>query len=107
MHSLLLFMQDTTAAADSLELFLADDSMSFFELMVQGGFLMIPILILFALTIYLVAERWSAINRNQVEPEKFLSRIESMLKSGKGGAAATMNYCNDYDKPISRIIKAG
>lgn len=107
MLSLLFFLQDTSAVADSLNLSLADDSMSFFDLMVQGGFLMIPLLLLFALTIYLIVERWSALNRNHADSEKFLSRIESMLKSGKGGASAAMEYCDDFDKPISRIIKAG
>lgn len=107
MRLLLFFLQDTSAVADSLDLTVQSDSMSFFEILVQGGFLMIPILILFALTVYLVVERWSAINRNHVNPQKFLSTIENMLKSGKGGATAAMDYCDDFDKPISRIIKAG
>lgn len=107
MRSMLLFLQDTSAVADSLDLSISPDSISFFDLMVQGGFLMIPILILFALTIYLVVERWSAINRSHAEPAKFLSTIENMLKSGKGGAVAAMDYCDDFDKPLSRIIKAG
>ena len=107
MRLLLFFLQDTSAVADSLDLTVQSDSMSFFDILVQGGFLMIPILILFALTVYLVVERWSAINRNHVNPQKFLTTIENMLKSGKGGATAAMDYCDDFGKPISRIIKAG
>lgn len=107
MRILMLMRQDNAALSDSLSLALQPDSISYFDLMVQGGFLMIPIIILFFLTIYLIVERWSALNRSQVESDKFLSRIESMLTSGKGGAAAAMSYCDDVDKPLSRILKAG
>lgn len=107
MRLLLILLQDTSAVTDSPVLNNPDNSMSFFELLVQGGFLMIPIFLLFVLTVYLIAERWSAINRNQVEPQKFLNNIEKMLKSGKGGASSAMDYCDEFDKPISRIIKAG
>lgn len=101
----LLLMQDT-AAADSL-MAMQEETVTFFDLMVEGGILMIPIILLFMIGTYVIVERWRALNRSHVAPEKFLSTIEEMLKSGKGGAANAMNYCDDFDKPISRIIKAG
>ncbi|MFN1835631.1 MotA/TolQ/ExbB proton channel family protein [Balneola sp. MJW-20] len=107
MHHLLLFFQDTTAVPDSLSLALQEDGMTFFDLMVEGGVLMIPILILFMIAIYVIAERWGAVNRSHVEPQKFLNTIESMLKSGQNGKANAIEYCDDFDKPISRIIKSG
>lgn len=107
MHHLLLLFQDTTAVTDSLSLSLQEDGMTFFDLMVEGGVLMIPILVLFMIAIYVIAERWGAVNRAHVEPQKFLNTIESMLKSGKNGKDNAIEYCDDFDKPISRIIKAG
>ncbi|HET8864695.1 MAG TPA: MotA/TolQ/ExbB proton channel family protein [Gracilimonas sp.] len=105
MYPLLIFLQDTTAV-DSL-MAMQEETTSFFDLLVEGGVLMIPISILFMLTMYVIIERWRALNRSHVEPEKFLGTIESMLTSGKGGAANAMSYCDEFDKPISRIIKAG
>jgi biopolymer transport protein ExbB len=105
MHLLLIFLQDT-ASVDSL-MAMQEETVTFFDLMIEGGVLMIPIFLLFAISVYVIAERWSAVNRSHVEPEKFLSTIEGMLKSGKGGAANAMDYCDDFDKPIARIIKAG
>jgi biopolymer transport protein ExbB len=105
MHPLLIFLQDTTAT-DSL-MAMQEETTSFFDLMVEGGVLMIPILILFMIAMYVIIERWRALNRSHVEPEKFLGTIEGMLKSGKGGANNAMSYCDEFDKPISRIIKAG
>lgn len=105
MHPLLIFLQDTTAA-DSL-MAMQEETTSFFDLLVEGGVLMIPITILFMIAMYVIIERWKALNRSHVDPDKFLGTIGSMLKSGKGGASNAMSYCDEFDKPISRIIKAG
>jgi len=105
MHQLLIFLQDTMPA-DSL-INMQEESVSFFDLMIEGGILMIPIFLLFAIACYVIAERWIALNKSHVEPEKFLGTIENMLKSGKGGASNAMDYCDEFDKPIARIIKAG
>lgn len=105
MHPLLIFLQDTTAT-DSL-MAMQEETTSFFDLLVEGGVLMIPIFILFMIGMYVIVERWRALNRSHVDPDKFLGTIESMLKSGKGGASNAMSYCDEFDKPISRIIKAG
>ncbi|MEX0608766.1 MAG: MotA/TolQ/ExbB proton channel family protein [Balneolaceae bacterium] len=107
MQNLLILLQDTSAVADSLELAMQGDSITFFDLLVEGGFLMIPIFILFAITIYVIVERWSALNRSHVEPTNFLNTIERMLKSGKSGTIDAREYCDEVGKPISRIIKAG
>lgn len=105
MHLSLIFLQDSLAM-DSL-MTMQEETTSFFDLMVEGGILMIPIFILFTITIYVIVERWKALNRSHTDPEKFLGSVKNMLTSGKGGAASAMNYCDEYDKPIARIIKAG
>jgi len=105
MHALLILLQDTLAQ-DSL-MTMQEEATTFFDLLVEGGILMIPIFLLFGIACYVIAERWMAVNRSHVDPEKFLPTIENMLKSGKGGASNAMSYCDEFDKPISRIIKAG
>ncbi|SMO51704.1 MotA/TolQ/ExbB proton channel family protein [Gracilimonas mengyeensis] len=105
MNLLLLFLQDS-AAVDSL-MAMQEESMTFFDLLVEGGILMIPIFILFFIAIYVIVERWRALNRSHIEPQSFLNTVEGMLKSGKGGASNAIAYCDETDKPIARIIKAG
>lgn len=99
------FQMQDSAMVDSLTSMMEPESISFFDLMVEGGVLMIPILILFFLATYVIAERWSALGRTKTDTAAFLAAIESMLKSGKQDHA--MQYCDSFDKPLARIIKAG
>ena len=105
MPSLFTFLQTSPMAADSLANALEADSISFFDLMVEGGILMIPIVVLLLITIYVIIERWSALNRAHTDTQRFLGSVEGMLKTGRQSDA--IRYCEDFDKPLARIIKAG
>lgn len=97
---LLFFVQDTPSIT-----LLEGETITFFDLMVEGGVLMIPIFMLFLISIYVIIERWSAISRSHTDNPEFLYSIENLLKSGKQSQA--IGYCEDFDKPLSRIIMAG
>lgn len=109
MLSYLLFQVDTTSA-DSLAQLSSGNQLTFFELLVQGGVLMIPIFVLFIIAIYVIAERWSALNRSKAPTDLIISGVENRLKSGSSKQDAihqAMLYCDEYDKPLARILKAG
>jgi biopolymer transport protein ExbB len=76
-----------------------------FGLLLEGGFLMIPLFILSVVTVYVIAERWRSLNNSRMEIDSFLRTIESMLKDGDRQRALT--YCDGIDKPLARILKAG
>ncbi len=105
MFNFLVLLQETTAVVDSLAMSLEGETLSLFDLMMEGGVLMIPILLLFMITIYVIVERWRALNKSHADTDQFLSSVEGLLKSGK--SADAMAFCDDYDKPLARIIKAG
>ena len=90
---------------DSLNTALQPESMTFFDLMVEGGILMIPILLLFILAVYVIVERWSALNRSHIDTDSFLNSIVGMLQSARQTEA--MAFCDEVDKPLARILKAG
>lgn len=96
---------DTTAVADTLSLAAQQDTMSMFELLAEGGVLMIPLFILSLVAIYVIAERWRSLNNARIEIDGFLRRVEEMLKDGDRERALT--YCDSIDKPLPRILKAG
>lgn len=94
-----------TAASDTLSLSDPSQSMSFFELLAQGGVLMIPLFLLSVVAIFVIAERWRSLNNSRMEIDGFLRTVEGMLKDGDRQRALT--YCDGIDKPLARILKAG
>lgn len=101
-----LFQNADGAAADTLaEMLMEDSSMSFFEILSQGGILMIPLFILSVLAIYVIAERWRFVNNSRMEVDPFLNNIETLLKSGD--QARALDHCDKYNKPLARILKSG
>lgn len=112
MSAILLFIiqqTDTLAtAADSaagLNPATIEQEISFFELLVKGGWLMIPILIASIIAVYIIAERWQTLKKARADADDFLKNISQMLKDGNRERALT--YCDSVDKPISRILTAG
>lgn len=108
MQALTLFLiqsQPDTSAADTLSLAAQQDSMSMFDLLAEGGILMIPLFLLSIVAIYVIAERWRSLNNSRVEVDGFLRTVEGMLKDGDRQRALT--YCDGIDKPLPRILKAG
>jgi biopolymer transport protein ExbB len=83
----------------------ANQHMTFFHLLVQGGWLMIPIAICSIVAVYVIVERWLSLNHSQIEVDPFLERVEQMLEDGDRQRALT--YCDSIEKPLPRILKAG
>lgn len=105
--SYLFFLQTTVAENDSLlmDLLQEESSMSFMEILTQGGVLMIPLFVLSILAIYVIAERWRMIENSKMDINTTLNTIETLLKSGSQQRA--IQYCEEYNKPLARILKAG
>lgn len=97
---------DTTAAADTLSAMgQGGDSMSLLDMLMQGGFLMIPLFLLSVLAIYVIVERWMFLRQSRIDEAPFLKSIEQMLKEGRREEA--ISYCDQVDKPLPRILQSG
>lgn len=103
----LLNLQALTTETDSLlmEMIQDDSSISFLEILSQGGLLMIPLFILSVITIYVIAERWRSLENSKMDINTTLNNIEALLKTGSQQRA--IQYCEEFDKPLARILKAG
>ncbi len=88
-----------------IEMLQDDSSMSFFEILSQGGLLMIPLFILSVLAIYVISERWRTLENSKMDINQMLNNIETLLKSGSQNRA--IQYCEEFDKPLARILKSG
>src|ERR1051326_2110250 len=65
-------------------------SLSLFDLLMKGGWVMVPIAILLFLAIYIFIERLLAISRTPKAEDNFIHNIKDMLASGNIDAAKTL-----------------
>ncbi|MFC2098329.1 MotA/TolQ/ExbB proton channel family protein [Bacteroidota bacterium] len=90
---------DSTAAAGG------SMKISFFELAMKGGWVMLPILILSVVAVYIFFERYFAINKASHIDTNFMNRIKDYIHDGKVENALTL--CQSYSNPAARMIEKG
>ncbi len=79
--------------------------LSVWELCVQGGFVMIPLLILSIISIYVFVERALVIRRAAREDSTFMQRIKDYIHDGD--VTAAVRLCRNTDSPYARLIAKG
>ena len=80
-------------------------TLSLFDLIFKGGWVMIPIAILLLIAIYVFVERLLAITRSGKADRNFMNNIRDMI--GNGNVDAAKAFCKSHASPQSRIIEKG
>lgn len=100
----LLWLQAATAPAVNLPE-KADEGLSLLDLLLKGGVVMIPLVILSIITVYLIIERAIAIsNAAKIDPN-LLNTVKSYLQNGKVNEAR--QYCEQTQTSMGRILSNG
>lgn len=81
------------------------ESLSFWDLCVQGGILMLPIALLLVFSIYFFIERWIVIRRANRQDPTFMKRIKDYIHEGEIESA--QNLCKKTATPYARLISKG
>lgn len=102
---LLVFLQITTADSVSMARDAGEIQMSYWELALKGGWVMVPIVILSVIAVYIFFERLFAINKASEIDTNFMNRIRDYIHDGKVENAMTL--CQSYTNPVSRMIEKG
>ena len=89
-----------TGAADG-----ATAELSVWELCLQGGWIMIPLVVLSIVCIYIFIERFMVIKKANQEDETFMKRIKDYIHEGEIESA--MNLCKKNGSPYARLISKG
>nr|WP_321450776.1 MotA/TolQ/ExbB proton channel family protein [uncultured Carboxylicivirga sp.] len=104
--SLLLFIQATAEnIADANLEEGAEKSMNYIEMAINGGWIMIPLLLLSVISVYIFFERYFAIRKASSEDDGFMNKIKDYIHDGKIDSAIAL--CQSHDFPISRMIEKG
>jgi biopolymer transport protein ExbB len=81
------------------------DELTFIELIMKGGVVMIPILLLSVAAVYVAIERYLYLRTTLNRDGNFLSKITRALSSGN--IAEAKRYAQDEDSATGRIISSG
>lgn len=83
----------------------AADGLSFFDMALNGGWLMIPLVLLSLLAIYIFIERYLVIHKASKDAPYFMERIKEFLADGKEDAA--IKVCQQTKAPYAAMIEKG
>ncbi len=81
------------------------ESMGLWDLVVAGGWLMIPLVLLGGATIFIFVERYLAIRAASKLDMDFMNRVRDYISEGK--VAAALDMCRSTDTPIARMVTKG
>ncbi|MCS6991601.1 MAG: MotA/TolQ/ExbB proton channel family protein [Chitinophagales bacterium] len=109
----MVLIQITQAAVDSLTLSSnvfqnqapMQESLTLLNLLIKGGWIMIPIGIFSLLAVYFTLERFMVINRARRIDQSFMYTIRDQLLQGKMDAALAL--CRSTNTPIARLLLKG
>tara|TARA_Y100000816_G_scaffold114627_1_gene80260 strand:- start:221 stop:910 length:690 start_codon:yes stop_codon:yes gene_type:complete len=91
--------------ADSIISIPEQKQITLLELLTKGGIMMIPIFILFIVTIYILIEKMLVLNRESKLPKNFTDEIINRVKNDDINGAKLI--CKDTKNPVSRMILKG
>lgn len=81
------------------------ETLSLWSLVIDGGYIMIPLAILLLVSIYIFIERCIAISHAKREDSTFMQRIRDYVHEGDLESAKQL--CKKTDTPYSRLILKG
>ena len=90
---------------DALSIIETQEKISVMDLLFKGGFMMIPIFLLFIITIYILIERILVINKESKSPKNFTDEIITRVNNNDINGAKLI--CDDTNNPIARMILKG
>ncbi len=80
-------------------------TMSYWELVLKGGWVMIPIVILSVVAVYIFVERYFAIKRAEKVDLNFMNKIKDYIHDDKLDSAITL--CQSSENPVAKMIEKG
>jgi biopolymer transport protein ExbB len=84
---------------------LVEQSINLFDLMLKGGWIMIPLGVLSVISVYIFLERFMVLKRVSIEDNTFMNRIKDYIHDGKIDSALAL--CRSNNHPIARMIEKG
>ncbi|GCC49796.1 MotA/TolQ/ExbB proton channel family protein [Chryseotalea sanaruensis] len=83
----------------------ASESISVLDLALKGGWVMLPLALMWIAAIYLFIERLLTINKANMDPEPFMNRVKELVQRNDIQGAKLL--CAQSGTPVARMIEKG
>ena len=83
----------------------AASNQNYFSLLLKGGWILLPLFLLFFLSIYMFIERWVTITTLGKNDTSWFARISELVSDWKIDKA--IKFCNENPTTYSKVIAAG
>ncbi|MFQ3213893.1 MAG: biopolymer transport protein ExbB [Marivirga sp.] len=100
-----MILLQVTTVADTAAVSAADSSVNLFDLVLKGGFVMIPLLLLSIIAIAIFVERMMTLKKADKAPKGLLNQVKSLVSNGKINEAKAL--CNLENSPIAKMLEKG
>jgi biopolymer transport protein ExbB len=80
-------------------------SLSLLEMVMKGGYIMVPLCILSILAIYFIVERMIVISKSSRLDSNFMNNVKDAILGGNLESAKTL--CRSNSSPVARMIEKG
>ena len=82
-----------------------EKTLSFIDLAIKGGWIMIPLVFLSFVAVYIFVDRYLAVLKASKQDANFMNKIKDSIFSGKMDSA--LSLCESTDTPVARMIAKG
>jgi len=96
---------DPISAADSLSMGATADSIGLLDLLIKGGYMMIPLYLLFILAIFIFFERLLTLKKASKTSSHLMDQVKILVQSGNTEKARIL--CAGENTPVANMIAKG
>ena len=96
---------DTLSAADSLAMGATEESIGLLDLLIKGGYMMIPLYLLFILAIFIFFERLITLKKASTNSAPLMDQVKVLVQSGQTEKAKIV--CAGANTPVANMIAKG
>lgn len=105
MNLLSVLLQVTTDSIANPVAASAAPDQNYFLLLLKGGWILLPLSLLFVMSTYVFIERWVSINMLGKNDKSWFSRINELVAEGKVDKA--IKFCDEKQTSYAKVLSAG
>lgn len=96
---------DTLSAVDNLAMGATKDNIGLLDLLIKGGYMMVPLYLLFILAIFIFVERLITLNKASKTSSHLMDQVKVLVQSGQTEKAKII--CAGEHTPVANMIAKG